>query len=195
MKLQISTSASLKFPTCSNKSMSAKDKEALQKKLTPLMGAPVKNFWDIVKVIGWGTKTIDYVSVARILSKFPEAKVGALRSNAQALEQKAFDFKLKKDPNNEIWGRGDDGTSDCINHLIGLGEKYYNALLKNPADTQDVADVYSESFAYCFNDNMYRKVSVKDTSSGNPSKDAVAAVLAKLTKADIAVLRKNKDLI
>lgn len=46
----------------------------------------------------------------------------------------------------------DDGFSDVIYHVIGLGQKEYEKVLKNPVllETRYRNEDYKESFAYCF---------------------------------------------
>lgn len=57
----------------------------------------------------------------------------------------------------------DDGLSDLINHIIGLGKKEFDRCMKNPALAKRRADRcdFVESFSYCFpHDNEYEKFQV-----------------------------------
>ena len=48
----------------------------------------------------------------------------------------------------------DDGLSDVIYHIIGLGEYWFNLSMKEPIQLEYryTSDQYKESFAYCFHE-------------------------------------------
>lgn len=161
-------------------------KERLEKTLTPLLKDPVLNFWEIVAVIGWGTKTTDYEGVSSVLTSICDARTQkVLSTTCSRFAKAATTLLLKKDPKNLIFNRGDDGTNDCVTHIIGLGEKTYLKFMVDPAAFTGSGKNCVENFGYCFHVS-------EDVNTGTPE-SPIKAILAKLTAKEIKLLRKHKN--
>lgn len=109
-------------------------------------------FWKDIESLGWGTRTTNYKILKKhLLQKWTaeEAKgagnvYSKLSSNLeQVLDRWAHD-------EGEEFGLGDDGFSDLIAHIIGMGKREYDASIKNPRRAWDRAqkNQYIESFHY-----------------------------------------------
>ena len=121
-------------------------------------GMPEGEFWKMVAKIGWGTKTTDYKAIkAAILNKYHSAKqVDGIRETFGKLKgtlTKRLDSWMASEApalGVQSWGTGDDGFDDLISHIIGLGWKEYQAVMKDPKLAWDRAQKYKykESFTY-----------------------------------------------
>jgi|GEM_PF-2454565 len=140
---------------------------------------PEPEFWEIVDGLGWGTKTTDYKALKkhllrnlspnqadgmrttfsqmsgklyRVLTKWEEA--GDTGDGAGGIRTPAVSFRTwletGKRGNPREFGLGDDSFGDLLAHIIGMGKREYEAVLKNPQRALDRArsDGYKESFAY-----------------------------------------------
>jgi len=106
-----------------------------------------QEFWNQVDEFGWGTKTTDYKAIKIYFMKKGTQYTRAFENH--------FDF-LRSNLDNKMWqyqnqiGGGDDSWSDLICHVVGLGQKEYEACLENPQlfiDRGNRLD-YTESFCY-----------------------------------------------
>lgn len=126
---------------------------------------PEPEFWKIVDSIGWGTKTTDYKAVKRdLLRNQSPNQLASFRTTLEVLRGRLYKALTKWEEDEErAWlpgggrspktreiGLGDDGFSDFLHHIIGLGKREYEANLKNPELAQKRARAYDfvESFAY-----------------------------------------------
>jgi hypothetical protein len=114
-------------------------------------------FWNIVEQIGWGTKTTDYDSIkARLMRTFTVEQVKEFRKVFDRMSGRLYnvldqDDNCRRDRGEGGYGLGDDGFGDLVNHIVGLGEKEFHAVLENPELAYERAQRYdySESFSYC----------------------------------------------
>lgn len=181
------------IPKAPRGKLTTSDKQKLVAKLTPIMRAARPNFWALVDAIGWGTKTTDHEGIAEVLSTFKNRKkVEYLGEAAYRLVQKAWTAHNKADPKNTLWRYGDPETTDCLYHVVGLGKKYYDAFMKQPMAFSGVGKVYKASFGFIF-----AQVEGEDDvgEAGAEGKQIITPILEKLTKREISILRKYKDLI
>jgi len=115
-------------------------------------------FWKLVSKIGWGTKTTDYKAIkSAILNKYHFKKeLEGIRDTfaklKAALYQQLNNWEAEGEElgENRNFGTGDDGFDDLCSHIIGLGWKEYNSVLKDPKKAWDRAQKrdYVESFSY-----------------------------------------------
>ena len=106
-----------------------------------------QEFWTQVDELGWGTKTTDYKAIKIGFMKKGQKYTSAFEGH--------FDF-LRNNLDNKMWQHhtridcGDDSWSDLICHVIGLGQKEYEACLVNPQLFVDRGsrNDYTESFCY-----------------------------------------------
>lgn len=110
-------------------------------------------FWKLVDEIGWATKTTDYEKVrAELMSAFDVTMATQVNEVFSELQQQLADSI-------DRWERrsgrqlpvGDDSFSDLRAHIIGLGQKEFDAVIKNPelAMNRAAAHQFKESFGYC----------------------------------------------
>lgn len=104
--------------------------------------------WKIVDEIGW-SKNHDYKSAKKmLLHKYKQEEMDQF---AKWVSKKyndlyqAVDAWEKKD--DDSLRLGDDSTSDCLHHAIGISKKYYEDALKKPEILKKLN--FHESFAYC----------------------------------------------
>jgi hypothetical protein len=110
-------------------------------------------YWNLIKEIGWGTKTTDCDAISKWLNKkftkkeikefedFVWSKVSDIH---KCLEKDAYKSQLS------IGYTGDDGFDDLCKHIVGMGKEQYEKVLKEkdvPAGFE-----YVECFTYIFHD-------------------------------------------
>ncbi len=104
-------------------------------------------FWDFVRKTGWN-KDQDYDRIKKMMLRTmnPES-VKAMRDRFDNLYN-----ILSRKINDEVENIGDDGYSDLLSHIIGMGKKLYNDILQDPSIAQKIIDAraYEESFSYVF---------------------------------------------
>jgi len=114
-----------------------------------------EKFWSEIALIGWTDKPekgFYDAAKARLLRRwtgefieaFDEMKDGLHSELARAVE-------AEEQKTGESSGCGDDGFGDLMNHVIGLGQKEYEASLADPMRVikRGQAYNYAESFGYC----------------------------------------------
>jgi len=114
-----------------------------------------EKFWSEIALIGWTDKPekgFYDAAKARLLRRwtgefieaFDEMKDGLQSELARAVE-------AEEQKTGENSGCGDDGFNDLMNHVIGLGQKEYEASLAKPMQVikRGQAYNYAESFGYC----------------------------------------------
>lgn len=118
---------------------------------------PEAEFWRIVDGLGWGTKTTDYKALNKYLRKtLSEEGVGSLRTTLSKVESRLYKaIEGWERESGKSCGLGDDGFSDLIAHIVGLGKKEYDAVLRDPQQAYDRAHAkygtkggFTESFNY-----------------------------------------------
>jgi len=110
--------------------------------------------WRVIDEIGWSTKTVDYEMVVvylqskysrEFLERFEKFVVDKYKKINKLLNA----YSRKK--NNGDLGyflTSDDGFMDLTYHIIGLGQKEYEAVLKNPERARKRAE--KDDFVECF---------------------------------------------
>jgi hypothetical protein len=146
--------------------------------------------WALIDKIGWGKKTTDYQAVQESLVEeydYEDMKAfrGAVRNLydrlAEAIRSYVEDLRYEDKEHNLPYG-GDDSFSDMVHHAIGLGKKYYEKVLADPASLEDLK--VKESFAYCIPTEYEYKANMSDSDK--------IKFEAKNLKAD---LNKNKAIL
>ena len=108
-------------------------------------------FWGLVDSIGWGTKTTDCSAVKKhLLHTLTPEKMTGMRDWFAGLRGNLYDVVEQ----NDIEGVSDDGLSDLLAHIVGLGSSAYIAHLHSFDKIQERATKrdYTESFSYCIPD-------------------------------------------
>lgn len=105
-----------------------------------------REFWQTVAELGWGTKSTDTNELSIVLMKKGIKYCNAFRNQYNKFAGGLYD--LLEDI---VEGVGDDGFSDLIAHIIGLGKEEYEKVLDNPTIVQARIDAndYVENFSYC----------------------------------------------
>lgn len=110
-------------------------------------------FWEAVAEIGWGTKTTNYKVVEKAILKnwdneFISSFDDLLGEFKSPLYVAVENFEER---NGVSCGCGDDGFSDLLNHVVGLGQEAYEAAMKDPMLVVKRGQKYdfTESFSYC----------------------------------------------
>ena len=116
-----------------------------------IVAASESEFWNLTKVLGWGTRSTDYKAMSKyIMRTFTRKESDDLQDVFGKLKDKlsvALD-KWSRDESNQLNVGGDDSYSDLLSHIIGMGKQQYNAVLKDPSIANSIR--YRESFAYVF---------------------------------------------
>jgi hypothetical protein len=103
-------------------------------------------FWKLTEPYGWGTKTKNYKPIKKdLMSKLSPDKADDLNQTFRALTG-----RLDKALSKVVEGLGDDGYSDLLAHIVGMGKREYERNLKNPQLANERANKYdfAESFSY-----------------------------------------------
>jgi hypothetical protein len=113
-----------------------------------------KDFWKVVKEIGWGTKTTDSQAVmSALLALYSPKEIDALDAfRAKGVGKLYKVVEAWEKATGQSCELGDDGFSDLLNHIVGLGHAEYKRVLDNPqlAKKRAVKYDFTESFSYCF---------------------------------------------
>jgi hypothetical protein len=111
-----------------------------------------QKFFALVEDYGWGTKTTDYTAIKKdLMSKITPEVSGEIRSIFYGLCGKLHrTIEAWEEDNDKKISLGDDGFSDLVSHIVGLGSKEYEAVLADPKLAYDRAKRgdFSESFSY-----------------------------------------------
>lgn len=115
-----------------------------------------KRFWFLVEKIGWGTISTDYrklgwklLTLIDNINEINEMKTLSKKFQAQLIN-KFYDKNWNLNDNIiQYWG-GDDSFWDFRAHIVGLGEEFFNSIMKNPTETYSIKDSYVECFDYIF---------------------------------------------
>lgn len=116
-------------------------------------------FWKIVDGLGWGTRTTDYDAIKQLLMQRLSAQqseemrttFARLREQLRgAMTDRAAGMSI------DMWNLGDDSFDDLISHIIGLGQREYERVLRDPQRAMPRARLgahgprsgFTESFSY-----------------------------------------------
>jgi hypothetical protein len=101
-------------------------------------------FWELVKIANWPKRNKEDVKIEYIkkLSREDAIKFYAMVSSVAGIVSDRIPQDL---------GIGDDGFSDLIKHVVGLGKKKFHELINNPIKIVKMAmdSNYKECFSYC----------------------------------------------
>jgi hypothetical protein len=115
-----------------------------------------KKFWEVVESCGWGTKTTNSKEVKRyLLRNFSQAEIQALEAVFRQYTSKLSEHL------SEVTGVSDDSFSDLCSHIVGLGKKEYDAVMKDAdlAQQRINRSDYAESFSYVWpHEDDYEKI-------------------------------------
>jgi len=114
-----------------------------------------ETFWSEVALIGWTDnpeKGFSDKAKARLLRRWTGEfleEFNEMKDELQSKLARAVEAEEQKTGNST--GCGDDGWGDLMNHVIGLGQKEYEASLADPGRVlkRGQAYNYAESFGYC----------------------------------------------
>ena len=121
-------------------------------------------FWNLVKEIGWGTKTTDTKIIKRTLNReYNEEFIKSMKDIAirqrRALATIMDEHALKETGSiGSYWGVSDDSFWDLTAHIVGLGKEVYDFICKNPIYAKTIK--YSENFEYIFNEERDYSIAV-----------------------------------
>ena len=113
-----------------------------------------KQAWSLIEQMGWGRTSQNYDALARewyaklgkdgmnVLRNFVGSRVSDLYHAVEKYEATGKDIDIGSD----------DGMSDLLHHVVGLGESYFKSYMDNPKllARRYREGEYKESFAYCF---------------------------------------------
>lgn len=124
---------------------------------------PESEFWKIVADLGWGTRSTDYNAIKKkLLRNLSPNQAAAFRTTYEMLRGRLYKaitkweeegdefFSTGQARNPRSIGLGDDSFGDLLAHIIGLGKREFEAVLRKPQLAKDRAmrGDYKESFAY-----------------------------------------------
>ena len=103
------------------------------------------DFWKLIEPYGWGTKTTDYKAIKKsLMGKLSPDEADELQTTMMKLEGKLYTaLKNLNIGSNDTMG-------DLIAHIIGMGKKEFEAVIKDPqlAYQRYQSGQYTESFSY-----------------------------------------------
>ena len=113
-------------------------------------------YWNIIDVLGWGTKSVDYKELGKMLAdKYPddikELQI-FVEDRRKELIQIMDKYTNTLPGNKSYWGVSDDGFLDLTAHIVGLGKQKYLDIILNPCIAKDISSKqeYKENFEYIF---------------------------------------------
>lgn len=123
-----------------------------------------KKLWSLIAKLNWAqvqknAKQQTAHSV-RLIQRHTEAELKELKafvtSRYNELSSAVSDYENKT---GKTTGCGDDGFSDLIHHIVGLGEAAFNAAMKRPGLVIARAQAYNytESFAYMLHTDQFKE--------------------------------------
>jgi len=104
-------------------------------------------FWEVVESVKWARPSTDYDKAkAYILRNYSFTELKELRAHLRDA-YKAADAAASKI---DIDCGSDDGWSDLIYHVVGLGKEFFDKAIENPLLIKKLydTDAYVESFSY-----------------------------------------------
>ena len=125
----------------------------------------VLEFWRLTEPYGWGTKTTDYKSIQKdLMRKMTPEQAKDLNQTFRNLKIKLYETVIQAEKAREIphINVGDDSFDDLQAHIIGMGRREYEAVMKNPALAAERGNAgkFSESFSYALpHPQDYKKLS------------------------------------
>jgi hypothetical protein len=112
-------------------------------------------FWNLVKEIGWGTKTTDIDKLKNALNNEYNIEFLISMKDIAIRQRRALGTIMDEHALKETgsiasyWNVSDDGFWDLTAHIVGLGKEVYDYICRNPIYARTIA--YAENFEYIFN--------------------------------------------
>ena len=110
------------------------------------------NFWGFIDQMGWGKKTTDYKKLKQhLMAKLTVEQASDFDTLfSKAKEQLGNAIEKWERKTGKSLGVGDDSFDDLRSHIIGLGRKEFQQVLKDPelAYNRAQASDFTESFSY-----------------------------------------------
>jgi hypothetical protein len=110
-------------------------------------------FWEVVSDLGWD-RVGDYKGIKRkLMERFTWEQIEALAAIDTAVYRRLYKAVTDwEEKTRQSCGCSDDGFSDLLNHIVGLGREEWQACLDDPSKAKARADRgdYTESFSYCW---------------------------------------------
>ena len=118
-------------------------------------------YWEAVAASGWCDSTDEHLPIKKNLIDFLNKEdVSDFYDFVQAAVHVLYGRvdEWEKESNQKIY-LGDDGFSDLLSHIVGLGKEEYDSVLESPVrawtrshNGYAVPGGYQESFLYCIPD-------------------------------------------
>ena len=146
--------------------------------MKPVKPKPNTFYWNIIESMGWAEATMsgEHRPYERIKREFMEtySEKVAVHFNtwyAAMYRQLVDAYDAARKESGERYGNfgGDDSFDDMMNHVMGLGQEYYNAIMANFKLLNKLEP--KESFAYCIphvyeNMNDYNELKIETHKAG-----------------------------
>jgi hypothetical protein len=132
---------------------------SLQGRIAALINARAQmsegTFWKVVSEIGWGNSSDNNRIKKRLLALWTPEQAEAARGTFSKLKGRLYNrvddwSREEVEQEDRNLGLGDDSFDDLLSHIIGLGKREYDAVMRDPSLAQDRAlkGDYKESFSY-----------------------------------------------
>lgn len=109
-----------------------------------------ERFWEIVDSVGWPVEDTDEAKVEVLMNTAP-AEIKEFRSELDERTSKLRTLfgEVAEDMDENFYVSGD-GLSDCVNHIVGLGQSVYETCVNCPRSIvgRYRQNEYTESFSY-----------------------------------------------
>jgi hypothetical protein len=114
---------------------------------------PLEQFWALVAEVDWATRLARPIDEGKSILRERLSRVDAAAFHARLQELRFSLHKVLTDWQEETGKEfeiGDDSFDDLICHIIGLGQREYEAVLADPAVALERAETgdFLESFLY-----------------------------------------------
>jgi hypothetical protein len=115
--------------------------------------------WNLIKELGWGTWTTNYNMIGEYMYKtLDEDTIISLRQFVNQQVARLYTLvELFEKEHGPMQLGSDDGMSDLLHHVVGLGEEEFLKVLSYPRLLEKRAKApygspngHKESFIYCF---------------------------------------------
>lgn len=162
---------------------------------------PSSFYWNIIAGMGWATATlgdsrVDTSAMKREFMETYSEKIASDFSTWYAAKYNelvnAYDAASKESGKRYGNFGGDDSFGDMMDHVMGLGEEYYNTVMADFKLLNNLEPV--ESFSYCIpytSKGMNDYDNLKPKSHKKHARKALKAAAANATRSDIS----SKDLV
>ena len=109
-----------------------------------------ERFWEIVDSVGWPVEDTDEAKIEILMNTAP-AEIKEFRSELDKRTSKLRELfdEERKNMDEDFYVSGD-GLSDCVNHIVGLGQSVYETCVNCPRSIvgRYRQNEYTEGFSY-----------------------------------------------